>query len=348
MGGALKFKQANTPRQMGELARVKIVQGPDQGCVFVIMTPNVTLGRGDSNDIVLSDLKSSRLHAKIVFEKNQWMMLDQGSSNGIYSNGKQVREVVLAGNEVLTIGETTFEFILSKAAGTAMLTAPPRSVAQFRAEQAVYANQVRKARGQEAIIYAGTQGNTKSPVASFLLSKKFMLPFFVVMLAMMLADDETGNTKKKKKNPGLINPPFVGSFMAENPAATAAAEMFFKSGFREYRERNYLRAKQQFEMVLQVSPTHELAQLYLDNCNREIEEEIKRLLDTGSRSLKAGKYKEAKGNFESVMRLKYREQDSDAYKDAREQRQIAIRALRGEPSEMNRLPASEQSKEGGE
>src|SRR4051812_20291627 len=100
---ALKFKMSNLPRQAGELARLKIVQGPDYGSVFVIGSNKVSIGRGDDNDIVLADLKASRRHAELSFSPDGRKLTDAGSANGILYDGKFVRSVTLKTGEIVSI-----------------------------------------------------------------------------------------------------------------------------------------------------------------------------------------------------------------------------------------------------
>src|SRR6185295_17902512 len=126
MSTALKFRQTNLPRQAGELARLKIIQGPDYGSVFVITSNKVTLGRGDDNDVILADLKASRQHAELSYGPEGWVINDKGSANGILYAGKFVRSVNLRSGESVGIGETTLEFFAATS-GTMVLMAPPKS-----------------------------------------------------------------------------------------------------------------------------------------------------------------------------------------------------------------------------
>jgi hypothetical protein len=105
---------------------------------------------------------------------------------------------------------------------------------------------------------------------------------------------------------------------SENIAINKSAETFFRAGFREFTAGNYSRARTQFETVLQIVPGHQLARLYLDNCNREIEDIVKADLQRGKKSREAGKLKEAKGHYEEVMRLLDKNQTADEFKEAKD------------------------------
>src|SRR4051812_1939656 len=107
MPSAVKFKQINVSRQQGERARLKVVQGPDYGSVFVITGEKAGIGRGEENDVMILDLKASRKHAQFILRSTGWEIQDLGSSNGILHNGKAARAAKLANRDTVTIGETT-------------------------------------------------------------------------------------------------------------------------------------------------------------------------------------------------------------------------------------------------
>ena len=54
MPNAIRFKQTQVSRQNGELARLKVVQGPDYGAVYVICGARATIGRGYVSEVSVS------------------------------------------------------------------------------------------------------------------------------------------------------------------------------------------------------------------------------------------------------------------------------------------------------
>jgi hypothetical protein len=100
------------------------------------------------------------------------------------------------------------------------------------------------------------------------------------------------------------------------PAKNKTAEMFFRQGFREFKARNYLRARTQFDLVLQIVPDHEMARRYKENCGKAIDDEVKTLLESGRTSLESGKLREARGFFEAVRRLLNADQSNPAFAEA--------------------------------
>jgi len=322
MGAALKFKHTNIPRQQGEQARLKVVQGPDFGAIYVLTSSHATLGRGDENDAVVSDLKASRRHAEISQGAGGWVFRDLGSANGILHNGKTVRSGSLKSGDTLTFGETTVEFITSESS-TLMLVAPPKDPAQVHAELAAFAAQKQKIQALGSV--SGGADSGSGP----LKDKRVLLIGGLLVLGFILfGTDPPKKTPKSSANNSGESRDLASYLPQADPAFTnKTAEMFFKSGFREYRERNYIRARMQFETVLQMSPDHGLAKMYLDHCNKAIEDVVKFHLERGKKSLASGKLRDAKGQFESVTRLLYRDQMNPNYIEAKEQLAVVYKEI---------------------
>lgn len=78
---------------------------------FPLGARRVTIGRASSNDIVLSDQFSSGCHAAVVPTERGYALVDQGSKNGTFVNGRRVTgEVELARGDEVLIGSTRFYF----------------------------------------------------------------------------------------------------------------------------------------------------------------------------------------------------------------------------------------------
>ncbi|WP_345630195.1 ATP-binding cassette domain-containing protein [Rugosimonospora acidiphila] len=70
----------------------------------------ITIGRGPRNDIVLKELLVSRRHAEVRRSGAGYVVVDLGSSNGTYLNGKQVSREPLQPGDLLSIGRHQFVF----------------------------------------------------------------------------------------------------------------------------------------------------------------------------------------------------------------------------------------------
>jgi adenylate cyclase len=74
---------------------------------------NFRLGRGPGNDIVLSYSWVSRKHTLVQREKTGiYHIMDLGSSNGTYVNGKRIYSPTILNNgDQITLGKTTIKFV---------------------------------------------------------------------------------------------------------------------------------------------------------------------------------------------------------------------------------------------
>lgn len=79
--------------------------GPDcSQCFDISNEDNLSIGRSESCDIILSDSQVSGHHLELFREGYNWRFQDNNSSNGTYINGKRADEGILSGDDVLTVG----------------------------------------------------------------------------------------------------------------------------------------------------------------------------------------------------------------------------------------------------
>ncbi len=83
----------------------------DEIRTFVLAKNEVTLGKLPTNDLPLSDNSISRNHCNFVKAKGSFKVIDLGSTNGTFVNGKKVKTKLLEVGDNITIGRTTFKFL---------------------------------------------------------------------------------------------------------------------------------------------------------------------------------------------------------------------------------------------
>ncbi len=156
----------------------------------------------------------------------------------------------------------------------------------------------------------------------------FSNPLLIVLLAgagfvLFFVDSGTPLKKTAKKEAtvaGLDPGRSLASYLpTDQEPRSKTAETFFREGFREYRENNFLRARGLFETVLQISPNHGLATLYLSNCDKAIGDEVHFHLDRGKKVYSGGKLKQAKAHYEAVQRLLFRDRKNPSFIEATDQ-----------------------------
>ncbi|MBN2301270.1 MAG: protein kinase [Lentisphaerae bacterium] len=86
----------------------------------------ITIGRDNSNDIVLKDPSVSLVHCLVFSEEGKGFVKDLGSTNGIRINGERVISANVRDGDSLTVGKNTIRFELpSKALDTVGASALP-------------------------------------------------------------------------------------------------------------------------------------------------------------------------------------------------------------------------------
>ncbi len=73
---------------------------------YEIVTPVVTIGRADDNQVVLRDGRASRHHARLTARSGGLVFTDLDSTNGSIVNGRRVREIALGPGDRIEIGRT--------------------------------------------------------------------------------------------------------------------------------------------------------------------------------------------------------------------------------------------------
>jgi signal transduction histidine kinase len=92
-----------------------VIEGADQGSRFTLDDDAQSIGRDKSNAVQLNDTEVSRRHAELRRDGGRCVLVDLGSSNGTYVNGKRIDRYELSGGEEVKVGRTVM-----------LYTAPPR------------------------------------------------------------------------------------------------------------------------------------------------------------------------------------------------------------------------------
>jgi pSer/pThr/pTyr-binding forkhead associated (FHA) protein len=129
---------------------------------FMLSALAVTLGRDETNDVVLHDGKVSRHHARLESGDAGYAIVDLGSENGTFVDGVRVDRATLVTGNVITLGDSTLRLDApapaAAGAGTAE-TAPPAPGIPRPSRR------VSRAQIQDILLKLETEGAT-SPLAS--------------------------------------------------------------------------------------------------------------------------------------------------------------------------------------
>jgi hypothetical protein len=81
--------------------------GPTPGKITQLSKIEISIGRDQSNDIVISDADVSRRHARLVQQGDKYLLEDLGSTNGTFINGSRLTAAqYLQPGDLVKFGET--------------------------------------------------------------------------------------------------------------------------------------------------------------------------------------------------------------------------------------------------
>ena len=196
---------------------LRIIDGPDAGATTVLDGVNegrVLLGQSAVCTVRLTDRSVSRRHAALRREEHAWRLEDLDSTNGTRVNGVRIKEALLSGGELVTLGGSSFR--LSRAGA-----APPRpaNVAQgfgrfLGASEAVrklYPGWADLASSPSPIVIEGESGTGKELLAEALhdAGPRAGKPFMVF----------DGATSDVAELPGVLDQADGGTLVLDEPFA---------------------------------------------------------------------------------------------------------------------------------
>lgn len=101
-------------------AYLTLLSGEKAGTNYPLDAAHETLlGRGTDCQVALVDALCSRVHARLVWCEDGWLLRDAQSRNGTFVNGQKVDEAILASGNVVRLGDSELEFQVSEEPPTA-------------------------------------------------------------------------------------------------------------------------------------------------------------------------------------------------------------------------------------
>ncbi len=91
-------------------ASLRIVRGPQRGCVYELTRMVSSVGRSPQCDIFLNDMTVSREHALIASTEKGYVITDRKSYNGLWVNDEEVETKLLSNGDVVQIGTFSLVF----------------------------------------------------------------------------------------------------------------------------------------------------------------------------------------------------------------------------------------------
>lgn len=110
-----KTESAEIPARLA--ASIIIRKGRKKGAEYSIVSGRTVLGRGKDADIIIDDPAVSRMHAAIEYTKSRFILMDLGSTNGTFIDGRSIKHADLSHGTTFRMGDTIIEFSLMEKPG---------------------------------------------------------------------------------------------------------------------------------------------------------------------------------------------------------------------------------------
>ena len=295
-----KTRDMSAPQKVGKHHRLLCLTGENKGVSYYITGKRSVMGRGEESDIVIYDQKASREHIELIMKGDEFLLTDLDSQNGVIVNDLKVTQYKLKDNDKIIIGHTIYKYNF------------------FNIEYAMESQEADEGEVEGDEIPEIEKKVTKKDEGK---RKKIILIIAVALIAMFLFDDDPEVKNKKKKAIDIdkvdnLTKALERKQEKEDREQVKKINAIIHRGQREFREGNYFRAIEEFDLALLLSPNHGQASFYKRKSQQRIDEEIEQSFLKGRQQMDSLKFEKAMKTYCSIIKLLNNYSDDQRYKDA--------------------------------
>ncbi|OUR93700.1 hypothetical protein A9Q84_19755 [Halobacteriovorax marinus] len=292
------------PEGVGTHYRLLCMTGKNKGLVYYLRGKRALMGRSESVDVQILDTKSSREHAELTRFNDTFIVTDLGSQNGIIVNDLKVSQHQLVNGDKIIVGQTVFKF---------SCIVVEDDLASVESDEDDDEDD-----DEEEEVEVRRKKKKDDPAAK---RKKLIYGLVAIAVLFLVLDD--GEKPKKKKVAVKVereDTSLAADIKRRNRNYDQETEekigtILFR-GFRELREKNYMRAIEEFDMALILSPNHGRASAYLLKSRMLLDEEVKSQFNKAKREIDSLKFKKAVRIYCSILRYLQEKPEDERYKRA--------------------------------
>ncbi|GAB4016939.1 MAG: hypothetical protein Fur0010_17200 [Bdellovibrio sp.] len=283
------FKQPTVP---GRYIRLSCLTGKNKGTSYFLTGKRVVIGRSEQVDIQILDPKSSREHAEIVQVGPNFVLTDLGSQNGVIVNDLKITQHQLKEGDKIIIGQTVMKFDVIEVKDSKGLVEvdDEDDLEEYEEEK-----ETKKKKGK------AKEEKKKKPV--------LLIAGVILAIAFLLPDQKVAEQGKKKSGVNGAGDSQVLDEMIDKKQREEDKELreklqaYIHRGLREYREGNYFRAIEEFNLALIMSPSNGDANFYLNRTKQKLDEQIETIFLKAKQEAEALKYNGALISYCEILRL---------------------------------------------
>lgn len=325
--------------------KLKVVAGPHLNEVYGLEQESISIGRGEDNQIkLIQDARISRAHVEIVWTGTAYRFRNTSQKNFVMLDGQVKEDGVLVPGSRLQLGETVIEVFEEGPILVSTSVAPPAPVAApatahtpaMRAQ--VQAAAAAKPSAPRSMV--GVAGQSPAPARPLKQkrSPSYSSPqdsgkknFYLIIGAVVLIFgwiltqptkpkdlktfrtsqqveyDLLQSTGEKKKLEERLQ-------TMQTETAKRAQENLIK-GFRDYQQGNYSRARDNFQVVLNLDPENEIAKRYYHLSKIKFDELLQFNILQGLRYRDKKNYRMCRSSFQSALVMIQNNQNHPKYRE---------------------------------
>ncbi len=291
---------------------LEILEGPDKGAQYQVVSGDIKIGRGDQNDVILHDPRCSREHAVLKITPQAIFIEDRGSSTGLSVDGQKGSRAFLSHGSKIKIGSTVFVFKKVSSGENSPATQQPSNLSNYNLPP----KDKKSADGRlrfyviVGVVLLGVvlllNSNSPEPIVPERIS----------------IDEEIESSKRRQD---LLMKEQMRGGKASRQYLDAQAS--YTKGLRDYREGLYKSAVSAFSAAVAIYPEHPTARRYLRLAQLKLDEQIQFLMQEGTRAMEKNRYQQAKSAFKNAMLL-ISDPENKVYIEARERYNECVLLLR--------------------
>ncbi|MEK2689805.1 FHA domain-containing protein [Bdellovibrio sp. GT3] len=312
----------------------------------------------ENDIVLANDPRISRQHAEIRQRGNEFLIVNLSQKNFVMLNGESVQSEILNKGSVIQVGDSEIRFTPEAAVVEPVIPAmpsvpdvPPVPVLKPMAPQGIPnmpaagrpqvptghvrpqmpmgqpqpgANQYRQARPAAGAAGGGLLSNPRvrfyaivavlGLVAWFLLSpsKKGAAKDPNAFRSSAISMQDVSDAEKRTEELRAIKKEKYDSVQYKR-----AQENFIR-GFRDFQQGQYARARESFQVVLNLDPENELAKRYYHLSKIKFDELVKFNLIQGARYREKKNWRMCQSNYSNVITMLQSRRDDPSYKEAKQ------------------------------
>lgn len=302
------LKNFTKPKKQGSYKYLICLTGDNKGISYYFTGKRIVMGRSESTDVQVLDGRSSREHAELKLISDYYIITDLGSHNGVTVNDLKISQHQLVHGDNIVIGQTVYKYL------------------ELEVDEVKDIAVKEEVEEEEALPDEKNDKEIGKEKAASTKKRKLILVALVATVAILLLPSDKPKSKKKqnRKNSSLeelsINKPLV--YEIEDKDVRDKLQAFIHRGQREYRERNFFRAIEQFEMALILVPNHGQASFYLRKSQDSLRTHIKQMEVKATLETSSLRYKAAMNQYCSIISFLQNYPEDERY--VRAEKNIAV------------------------